>query len=152
MAIARNLLGDRSKHRLTGVCFEERRRGFTLLEVMVALAVIGIALLPLLTLQRQNLRSIVRSRDVTCAALLAQEMMARAELEKFPPLGSRSGDFQSFHPGRYPNFRWQRTVESSLLFPDLRKVTVVVSYGPHLSHSFTLVEFLHNPLPLPPNG
>ncbi len=126
--------------------------GFTLLEVMIALAVIGIALVPLLMLQRQNIRSIIRSRDVTCAALLAQEIMTRAEMERFPPLGASGGDFQNFHPGRYPNFRWQRNVEPSPVFADLRKVTVSVAYGPRFKRSFTLVEFLHNPLPLAPNG
>jgi len=126
--------------------------GFTLLEVMIALAVVGIALVPLLMLHRQSIRSIIRSRETTCAALLAQEIMTRAELEKFPPLGVSSGDFQGFHPGLYPNFRWQRKVEPTPIFPDLRKVTVSVAYGPRFRRSFTLVEFLHNPLPMQPNG
>jgi Tfp pilus assembly protein PilV len=119
---------------------------------MAALAVIGIALVPLLMLQRQNIRSIILSRDETCAALLAQEIMTRAELEKFPPLGTSAGDFQNFYPGRYLNFRWQRKVEPSAVFADLRKVSVRVSYGPGFKRSFTLVELLHNPLPLSPNG
>jgi general secretion pathway protein I len=129
--------------------------GFTLLEVMVALGVLAIALLALLALQHQDLQSVIRTQNLTRAATLAQTVMTQAELERFPPLGVTRGNFDSIYPRLYPNFRWQRKVEESGMFPDVRKVEVTVFYGRRSSQSFTLIEFLHNPEPLeaaPPQG
>lgn len=121
--------------------------GFTLLEVLIAIAVLGIALLALLSLEHQDLQSVIRGQEVTRAAMLAQAMMTQAELERFPPLGTTSGNFDQMYSGQYPGFRWTRSVERSSAFPDLRKVEIHVLYGPRLSRNFAIVEFLHNPLP-----
>jgi general secretion pathway protein I len=125
-------------------------RGFTLLEVMVAMAVLGIAMLALLALHHQSLRSVIQAQEVTRAAMLAQAVIAQAELERFPKLGTTQGDFSTLFPKEYPNLRWQRVVEASGSFPDVRKVQVVVMYGPSLSRHFTLTEFLHSPVPIVP--
>jgi general secretion pathway protein I len=122
--------------------------GFTLLEVMVALGVVAIAMLALLGLQHQDLQSVIRTQELTRAATLAQTVMTQAELERFPPAGVTSGDFNTIYPRLYPNFRWQRKVEPSATFPDICKVEVTVFYGRRFSQRFTLVEFLHNPEPL----
>jgi general secretion pathway protein I len=124
-----------------------RARGFTLLEVMVAMAILGIALLGLLGLHHQSMVSVIRAQQTTRAAMLAQAVMTEAELERFPDLGMTSGDFQAAFPGEFPDFRWARNVVESGMFPDVRKVQVLVRYGPKLSLSFELVEFLHSPIP-----
>src|SRR5215813_2891603 len=67
--------------------------GFTLLEVMVAMAVLGIALLALLTLHHQSLQSVIHSRDIARAGMLCQTIMTQAELEQFPRLGVTRGNF-----------------------------------------------------------
>ena len=123
--------------------------GFTLLEVMIAVAFIGIALLALLSLHHTNLDSVIRGQNLTEAAALAQALMAQAELERFPPLGVTQGDFSQMHPGQYRNFRWRRSVEGSPLFADVRRVRLQVFYGAGRVHSFTLTEFMHNPVPPP---
>ena len=79
-----------------------RARGFTLLEVMVAIAILGIALLGLLGLQHQSMQSVIRAQQSTRASMLAQAVMTEAELERFPDLGRTSGDFESSFPGRVP--------------------------------------------------
>ena len=38
-------------------------------------------------------------------------------------------------------------VEESGTFPDVRKVMVAIHYGPRFSQTFSLVEFLHSPIP-----
>ncbi|HUY18347.1 MAG TPA: type II secretion system minor pseudopilin GspI [Candidatus Binataceae bacterium] len=134
-----------------------RGRGFTLLEVMIALAVLGIAMMALLALDHQDLQGVIRARELTQASMLAQTMMTQAELERFPDLGQSSGTFDKQFPGQYANFRWQRMVTESGIFPDLRKVTIVVQFGPNFGRRFELSELLHNPLPpesgtLPPAG
>lgn len=127
-------------------------RGFTLLEVMIAIAILGTALAGLLGLHHQSLQSIIRAQDMTRASMLAQAVMTEAELERFPDLGTTSGDFQAAFPGQFQDFRWQRVVAASGSFPDVREVKVMVRYGPNLGGSFGLVEFLHSPIPPDPNG
>ncbi len=123
------------------------RAGFTLLEVMIAIAVLGIALLALLSLEHQDLQSVIRGQEISRAAMLAQALMTQAELERFPPLGTTSGNFDQMYSGRYPNFRWTRSVEPSSTFPDLRMVEIHVLYGPNLGRNYSVVEFMHNPAP-----
>ncbi|HZO82899.1 MAG TPA: type II secretion system minor pseudopilin GspI [Candidatus Binataceae bacterium] len=128
--------------------------GFTLLEVLIAIAVLGIALLALLSLDHEDLQSVIRAQEISRAAMLAQTLMTQAELQRIPPPGTTSGNFEQLYPGRYRNFRWTRRVEPSPTFPDLRKVEIRVLYGPRFSRSFDLVEFLHDPRPrvLTPRG
>ena len=52
-------------------------RGFTLVEVMVAIAILGIAMLGLLGLHHQSLQSVIRAQDTTRAAMLAQAVMTQ---------------------------------------------------------------------------
>jgi general secretion pathway protein I len=120
--------------------------GFTLLEVMIALAVVAIAMLALLALHHQDLQSIIRAGDMSRAAMLAQTMMTQAEMAGLPPVATTSGNFQSLYPGQYKNFKWRRIVENSATFPDIRKVTIDVLYGPYFSRRFELVEFVYHPL------
>jgi general secretion pathway protein I len=128
-----------------------RASGFTLLEVMVAIAILGIALLGLLGLHHQSLQSVVRAQQATRASMLAQAVMTEAELERFPDLGLTSGDFEGWFPGEFPDFRWERDVVASGMFPDVRKVRVLIRYGPGLTQNFALVEFMHSPIPPDPN-
>ena len=124
-----------------------RMTGFTLLEVLIAIAVLGIALLALLSLEHQDLQSVIRGQEISRAAMLAQALMTQAELERFPALGNTSGNFDQMYSGQYPNFRWARSVQPSSAFPDLRMVQVNVLYGPHFGRTYAVVEFMHNPIP-----
>jgi len=143
--------GGQSRHRNPAAAVPARfgrpPAGFTLIEVMLALAIAATALVALLGLQHQSLQSVIRGQDLTRAALLAQEIMTAAELERFPALGQTHGDFQNSHPRMYPNFRWHRSVEATALFPDVRKVMVRVAFGPRFSRTFDLVEYMHSPVP-----
>ena len=122
--------------------------GFTLLEVMVAMAVLGIAMLALLTLHHQSLQSVIHSRDIARAGMLGQAVMTQAELEQWPQLGVTKGNFERLYPGKYQMFRWQRDVQESGVFRDVRKVRVIVFYGPKFSKTFSITEFMHNPNPM----
>ena len=111
------------------------------------MAILGIALLGLLGLQHQSMQSVIRAQQSTRASMLAQAVMTEAEIERFPDLGRSSGDFQSAFPGEFPDFRWEREVDPSAMFPDVRVVKVLIRYGPALSQNFQLVEYLHSPIP-----
>jgi type II secretion system protein I len=150
-----NSAGTGSDFRFSYFVYSSCQQAFTLLEVMIAVAFIGIALLALLALHHSAMQSVARTRELTQAAMLAQAMMADAEQTRFPEPGRATGDFQKLYPGQYPNFRWQRIVEQSKEFPDIRRVRITVSYGPGFRRTFVLTEFMHNPLPqlmLPPGA
>jgi general secretion pathway protein I len=125
-------------------------RGFTLLEVMIALAVVAIAMLALLSLDHQDMQSVIRAQDLSRAAMLAQSVMTQVEIGPFPEVSATSGNFDRMFPRDYPNFRWRRQVTATPTFPDLHKVTVTVLYGPNFSRHFDLTEFIHNPVPPQP--
>ena len=129
----------------------ESARAFTLLEVMVAIAILGIALMGLLGLQHQSIQSIIHAQQSTRASMLAQAVMTEAELERYPDLGRSNGDFESSFPGEFPDFRWEREVAESGTFPDVRVVKVLIRYGPTLSQNFALIEYLHSPIPPDPD-
>jgi general secretion pathway protein I len=101
-------------------------RGFTLLEVMVAMAVIATAFTALLGLHVRNLRLAAREQGYTQALLLSRSLITEVELGGFPEVGIGEGDFEETQPGRYPGFRWVRTVNDFPLVPDTREVTVRV--------------------------
>jgi len=132
---------------IAGAVSWNARRGFTLLEVMIAVVFIGIAMLALLSLHQNNLTSVIRAQDLTSASMLAQQLMSTAEVDRFPLVGESRGDFSRDYPGRYANFRWEREVDALPQFPDVRRVRVSVFYGHHFGSRFNLVEFMHDPTP-----
>lgn len=125
----------------------ESRGGFTLLEVMISIAILGMGLLALLSLHHQSMQSVIAAQDETRAAMLAQVVMSDAELQRYPDDGTSHGDFHEMYPNKYPNYRWERIVTESGIFPDVRKVRVVIYYGANSARSFSISEFLHNPIP-----
>ena len=80
--------------------------GFTLLEIMVALAIVAIALVPLLRLHMLSLEATIRSQDLTTAILLAQGQLAA--MGDFPEEGEDTGTFEE---PELEKFRWQTAVK-----------------------------------------
>jgi len=83
-----------------------RAAGFTLLEVMVSVAIIGIALVTLMGSQSQSVSLAGISRFETTAALLARQKMTELISAGFTELTSGNGDFGD----TYPMFHWQAEV------------------------------------------
>lgn len=104
-------------------------RGFTLLEVLVALAVVAIAFTALLGLHVRNLRTVARDQAYLEAVLLARTLVTEIELAGAPPVGTSSGDFEGEAPGEYPGFRWEREVTDALLDTREVRVRVIPPYG-----------------------
>ena len=100
-------------------------RGFTLLEVLVAVAVLALALISLLGLHVRNIDLIGRDQRITEATFLARTVMTEAEIERFPELGRTEGDFADWYPDRFSGVRWEREVVPTPL-PDLREIRVRV--------------------------
>jgi type II secretion system protein I len=98
--------------------------GFTLLEVMLALAILAMVAVTFLQNQVGNLRLVDESRQISLATLLIREKMAELESTGFPSVGANSGlGGEWFSP-----FRWE-TVVSSTELAVLRKAVVRVLWA-----------------------
>ncbi len=108
--------------------FSQRRKsaGFTLLEIMIALAIISIALTALLSLGNRTITVHDRLQKITQATLLAQHKMSELETTSTSTVtgSDESGVFDE------PNnaFTW-RVDYSDTPLPSIRMVSVTVSWG-----------------------
>jgi general secretion pathway protein I len=109
-------------------------RGFTLLEVLIALAILALALPILLGLRNWDLDLHARAKDITTATILAQEKLVETELGALLPIGETGGGFLLTPLGsqataeitnRPPNYRWKRIVSPTPL-PVVREIKVQV--------------------------
>jgi general secretion pathway protein I len=81
--------------------------GFTLLEVMIAMAIIAIALTAVLGSQSQSLSLAGEAKFSTTVSFLAQSKMAEIESEELEDLSGNSGDFGEDFPG----YRWNLRID-----------------------------------------
>lgn len=84
----------------------DTRGGFTLIEVIAALAIVSIGLLGLLRLHLMNLRTAGMAETTTLALFLAQEKMAEATSAGWPAFGAGSGTVQA----NGSEFNWRTEV------------------------------------------
>jgi len=84
--------------------------GFTLLEVLVAVAIVAIALVAFMGLHLRSLDATIRAQDLTTAVLLAQGKMAT--MGEFPDTGAEQGKFEGPDLER---FQWATAVTAHTL-------------------------------------
>ena len=84
--------------------------GFTLLEVLVAVAIVAIALVTFMGLHLRSLDATIRAQDLTTAVLLAQAKMAT--MGEFPDTGEEQGRFEGPELER---FQWATAVTEQTL-------------------------------------
>lgn len=109
--------------------------GFTLLEVMIALAILAVSLTSLFGSQSSSVALAAEARFNIQAPLLAQLQLAR--LHSTEEIIADSGDFGD----EFPGFRWEITVEDTL-FPQsellqqldgtLQHLILIISWGDEL--------------------
>ena len=85
--------------------------GFTLLEVMISVAIIAIALMAVLGSQSQGSSLANESKFNTTATLLAQSKMAEMESRSRNDMGSDSGVFGD----DFPEYAWEISVQGLVL-------------------------------------
>jgi general secretion pathway protein I len=98
--------------------------GFTLLEVMVALAIISFAVVTYVHSQNTGIALLNESTNVTAATLLAQGRMVVLEGSDVAGTLEREGTFDD---PEYAAFRWKERVVSTPL-PNIFEVHVEVSW------------------------
>jgi general secretion pathway protein I len=105
------------------------QRGFTLLEIMVALSIIAIVLVSVYRMHAQTVSMNNEVRFYATAPMLAQIKMVQIESENLEDMGDDSGDFGD----EFPGYRWNIViddVESTALenmVKDLKKIDLLIS-------------------------
>jgi len=99
---------------------KSRQSGFTLLEVMVAVAVMGALLVTLIYTLNYHLSVAERQESITLAYLLARDKME--EMEQSP--AETKGEFAD----PYSRYHYLTEIKTSL-FPDMSEIHVLVSDG-----------------------
>jgi general secretion pathway protein I len=96
-------------------------RGFTLLEVVIALAIMAGVILTVITSFNYHLSVVERDREETAAVLLAR---AKLDDRTFNPLEKKEG---TFAPDR-PDITWKAKVEPLANIPGVNRLTLTASW------------------------
>ena len=119
-------------------------RGFTLLEVLVAVAVLATALVSLLSLHGRNIQTVAYDQQLSRATLLAQGLMTRTLVtESFPEPSQSSGEFATD-----PEFQWQLEIlrgPTPELEDEMREIRIRVFWDPADLDAVRLVTLVHKP-------
>lgn len=123
-----------------------RSRGFTLIEVLVALAVIAIGLVAVLAVAARNGRIDAGLEQRTFAAWVAENQLERMRLATtWPGIGESDGKVELADQ----HWHWKAKVEKTQ-DPDLRRVTLSVSIENAQDKPITrLIGFIGRPLSKP---
>ena len=105
-----------------------RRRGFTLLEVLVALAILSVAVVSMIQLFGQGLRLLKVSGDYQQAVLLADQKAREVETVREGVEAGQEGDFERERRASVATVPEELTV-SGLAPVRLYRVTVQVRWG-----------------------
>jgi general secretion pathway protein I len=116
--IARSLLISGSGGR------PRRRGGFTLVEVMVAIAILAVGITAALRAVSTSTHASALARDRMTAAMLAQQAMNELIQNGNVTEGTDSGDFGT----QFNGYHWESDVEDSSDYSGLYQINVVVSW------------------------
>ena len=115
------------KSRLTSLWAQQHSKGFSLLEVMVALAIMATAIVAIFQLYSINLRNTAKAEDYSKAIFYGRSMMDEAYSLKDPSDASDSREYEH----RYKSVREVGVhSESEDSHTKLYDVTVTVSWPP----------------------
>lgn len=101
----------------------KRAAGFTLLEVLVALAIFALVAASVLTATARSLQTASRLEDKTLAMWIADNQLVELQLSKSPVAEGRDQGEVDFAGRRW---QWQSEVQATRE-PDMRRVTLWVA-------------------------
>ena len=97
-----------------GIFKNKSDKGFSLLEVMVAISIIAIGITAVFGLQVKSLSLADEARFKTTASLLAQQKIAEIESNIYHDLNSDSGDFGE----EFPEYRWHLSINDTSIIEE----------------------------------
>ncbi len=115
------------QHRATTI--QQTDSGFTLLEVLIAMAIMAIVLVSVFRMHSQTLSMTTANRFYTQAPMLAQSKMAQLEATSAEVVSGDSGDFGD----KFPGYSWSVSTEDvssealGEVGEDLKRIDVTVT-------------------------
>jgi len=101
-----------SCHEVRVIGVMKRQNGFTLFEVMVAIAIMATVIVTLTGLQNRSMQDVLLAEHITTATLLAKNKMADTlllmSLRRLQPPKEEDGDFSDDE--RLKDYAWKRTL------------------------------------------
>ena len=116
------------------------RRGFTLLEVMISIAILSLVVVSVMGTQTAALRLSGVHQHQTLAAELARAQLAEALIIPTDELGPDGGDGD----GVYRRYRWERTLHRTRA-ADLTRVRITIRWADGDEERSLVVETLVAP-------
>jgi general secretion pathway protein I len=114
--------------------------GFTLLEVLVALAVFAIAIVAVIQTQSMSIDLTMELRDRSVALWVAKNRLNEHEINGiYPSIGEREGIINMANRQWY----WQEKTSATDV-ADMRRVEIVVKTGEHEHYLVKLFGFVRN--------
>ncbi len=120
------------EHRVSSI--KRRATGFTLLEVMVAMAIMAIVLVSVYRMHAQTLTMNTANRFYTQAPMLAQGKLAQLATGSSEIIAGDSGDLGE----KFPGYSWSVAVEEvssealGEVANDLKQIDLTVSYNEYV--------------------
>ena len=103
-------------------CTLHSDRGFTLLEVMIALSIVAGVIITVLASLNYQLHIVNDSRDVVIATILGKKMAEKTAF--LSPMEKKKGDFGA----EFPQFLWELDLEDTQ-FKTLKRMNIKVLWG-----------------------
>lgn len=95
----------------------KQHRGFTLLEVLIALAILTVSLLILVSAQSNAARMTAQADRILIGTMLAKQKISELEIFLEGEIGFseqdeivEEGDFEDIFPDQYPEYRWRTVI------------------------------------------
>jgi general secretion pathway protein I len=102
------------------------QRGFTLLEVMVAVAILAMVLVSLLGLKNRSVQDVMVSEHITTATLLAKRKMTETLMPGSTVPLVQKEDEGEFPEEEFKGYTWKMTISPSEMEKTLMEVRVAV--------------------------
>ena len=101
-------------------------KGFTLLEVMIAVAIMAMVLVSLLGLKNRSMQDVMKAERITTATLLAKRMMTETLIKKPLLVSEDEGVFpEDVYGAVYKDYRWKKMLSATPI-PQVMEVRVAV--------------------------
>jgi general secretion pathway protein I len=135
LALHRHSIANAGKSQATGrypvSSFKFQASGFTLLEMVVAVAIMSIVLISVYRLHAQSLSMNTQARFYTQAPMLAQSKLSEMETGEDAEFAADSGEFIE----EFAGYSWRVTVDEvdletlGEISKDLKQIEVTVTYN-----------------------